>query len=59
MSSNFEWQKQQVDERVQGALAEAASHRLGREGAGRGSFGTTLFKVILFLGIVWFLIGAL
>lgn len=59
MSNNFEWQKQQVDERVQGALREAASHRLGREGAERGSFGATFFKVILFLGLAWFLIGAL
>ena len=59
MSSNFEWQKHQVDERIQGALKEAASHRLGRDGVGRGSFGATFFKVILFLGLAWFLIGAL
>ncbi|HLF90666.1 MAG TPA: hypothetical protein VI451_17095 [Anaerolineales bacterium] len=59
MSSNFEWQKHQVNERIQGALQDAASHRLSREGSRGKSFLAFSFKAVFLLGIVWFFIGLL
>jgi hypothetical protein len=59
MNSNFEWQKQHANERVQGALRDAAAYRLSNERSRTRSFGSTSSKAALLLGIVWFLIGLL
>lgn len=59
MSTNYEWQKQQVNERIQGALREADSHRKSRRGRRSGFIRTPVLKMIVLLGIAYFLIGIL
>jgi hypothetical protein len=57
MNTIFEWQKQQVDERVQGALKNAASYRLVKEGSRSKPLQVITFKTALGLGVLLFLIG--
>jgi hypothetical protein len=59
MSSNFEWQKLQTNERVQGALRDASAHRLSRQGTTGRSHKSLSSKIILLLGVIWLLIGHL
>ena len=59
MNSNFEWQKHQANERVQGALRDAAAYRLSNERPRTRSYGSFSIKAVLLLGIVWFLTGLL
>jgi hypothetical protein len=59
MNSNFEWQKHQANERVQGALRDAAAYRLSNESPRTRSYGSFSIKAALLTGIVWFLIGLL
>ena len=56
MSSNFEWQQHQVNERVKGALKEGTSHRLARPQAQRGSKSIRL-KLALAMGAAVFLLS--
>jgi hypothetical protein len=57
MNTIFEWQKQQVDERVQGALKNAASYRLVKEGSRNKPLQVITLKTALGLGVLLFLIG--
>jgi hypothetical protein len=61
MSSNFEWQKRQANERVQLRLHEAAEHRRVRQGRGRTSFSNVVRIIIpTLVGLVvaiWLLTG--
>jgi hypothetical protein len=59
MNSNFEWQKHQANERVQGALRDAAAYRLSNESPRTQSFGSFSIKTALLVGIVWFFISLL
>jgi hypothetical protein len=59
MNSNFEWQKHQAHERVQGALQDALAHRLSRQGTTGRSRKSPYFKTILLMGMIWLLIGLL
>jgi hypothetical protein len=59
MNSNFEWQKHQTNERVQGALQEASAYRLSRQGTTGRSRKSLSSKIILLLGVIWLLIGLL
>jgi hypothetical protein len=59
MSSNFEWQKLQTHERVQGALQDASAYRLSRQGTPGRSHKSLSSKVILLLGVIGFLIRLL
>ena len=56
MSSNLEWQRQQVNERVQGALREGVALRKvrGRRSGGRGP---VVVKAALILAAAWFFLG--
>lgn len=61
MSSNFEWQKRQANERVQLRLHEAAQHRRARQGQSRAALPLAVKMMIPVLaGIVlaiWLLTG--
>jgi hypothetical protein len=62
MSTNVEWQRQQVNERVQGAMREGLAHRAvqaNRRLQGRRSSGGVPFavKAALALGAAWFFIA--
>jgi hypothetical protein len=59
MNTIFEWQKQQVDERVQGALKNAASYRLVKEGSRSKPLQVITFKTALGLGVLLFLLNLL
>ena len=59
MSTNYEWQNQQVKERVQDALREADSHRTSRRGLRSGFSRTPALKIIVLLGSAYFLISIL
>jgi hypothetical protein len=59
MSSNFEWEKLQTHERVQGALQDALTHRLARQGTAGRSHKSLSSKIILPLGVIWLLIRLL
>jgi hypothetical protein len=57
MDQNFEWQKQQVDERIQCAHNCGAAHRLSKKGLSRRSIWDFSLKAAPVLGIVVALIG--
>jgi predicted small secreted protein len=59
MNTVFEWQKQQVDERVQGALKNAASYRLAKEGSRSKPLQVITLKTALGLGVLLFLLSLL
>ncbi|MBK8905762.1 MAG: hypothetical protein IPM53_31560 [Anaerolineaceae bacterium] len=59
MNSNFEWQKHQVNERVQTYRKEAAAHRLAAKGNGRKPVSVWL-KLAILAGIffmMWLTVG--
>ena len=43
MGSNFEWQKHQVNERIESAMGEAHSHRVANQNAAKRGF--SLFSI--------------
>jgi hypothetical protein len=59
MNSNFEWQKLQAHERVQGALQDGLAHRLSRQSTTGRSRKSLTSKTILLLVVIWLLIGLL
>jgi len=59
MNTVFEWQKQQVDERIQGALKNATSHRLAKEGSRSKPLQVITLKTALGLGVLLFLMSLL
>jgi hypothetical protein len=59
MNSNFEWQKLQTRERVQGALQDGLAHRLSHQSSTGRSRKSITFKKILLLVVIGLLIGPL
>jgi hypothetical protein len=60
MDNNFGWQKQQVDERIQCALKNAATCRLSHAGSARKSFSAVPYKAFFIpVVVVFFLVGML
>ena len=59
MDHNFEWQKQQVDERIQCALNCGAAHRMSKAASSGRSFWDFSLKTVPVLGIVVAIIGLL
>jgi hypothetical protein len=60
MDNNFGWQKQQVDERIQCALKNAAACRLSHAGSPGKSFSAVPYKAFFIpVVVVLFLVGML
>jgi hypothetical protein len=59
MDHNFEWQKQQVDERIQCALNCGAAHRMSKAASSGRYFWDFSLKTVPVLGIVVAIIGLL
>jgi hypothetical protein len=66
MNGNFEWQRQQVNERVSDALKEGAGHRLVKQAGamnrtgrrdGRAGSTATILRAAFVLGAAWFVIS--
>jgi hypothetical protein len=58
MDNNYGWQKQQVDERIQCALKNAATNRLSHAGSSGKSFSAVPYKAFLIpVVVVLFLVG--